>query len=128
MKFLIDTNRYSDFMKGDAAVVEIFANADRIYIPFVVVAELRAGFSCGTIAVKNEASLVRFLANSRVEILYADSQTTQAYAQVYAQLRRQGTPIPTNDIWIAALAIQHSLPLCTRDSHFSALPQLARVL
>ncbi len=46
MKFLIDTNRYSDFMKGDAAVVELFANADRIYVPFVVVAELRAGFSC----------------------------------------------------------------------------------
>ncbi len=128
MKFLIDTNRYSDFMKGDAAVVELFANADRIYVPFVVVAELRAGFSCGTKARKNEAVLVSFLSNNRVEVLYADSQTTQLYAQVFAQLRGNDTPIPTNDIWIASLAIQHSLPLCSRDAHFSALPQVARVL
>jgi len=128
MKFIIDTNRYSDFMKGDTAVVELFASADRIYVPFVVVAELRAGFSCGTIARKNEAVLVSFLSNNRVEVLYADSQTTQVYAQVFAQLRGNGTPIPTNDIWIAALAIQHSLPLCSRDAHFAVLPQVARVL
>lgn len=127
MKILIDTNRYSDFMKRVPDAMEIFADADRICVPFVVLAELRAGFSCGTIAKQNEASLVKFLSNDRVEVLYVDAQTTQCYAQVFAQLRRQGTPIPTNDMWIAALAIQHSIPLYSRDEHFSALKQLARL-
>lgn len=127
MKILIDTNRYSDFAKGEKTAVETFTSADRIYVPFVTVAELRAGFRCGTISRRNEATLVKFLDNDRVGVLYADAQTTHIYADVYAMLRQQGTPIPTNDIWIAALAIQHSLPLCSRDAHFSNLPQLARV-
>jgi len=58
--------------------------------------------------------------------LYADEQTTHHYASVFAQLRRQGTPIPTNDIWIAAIVLQHDLALLTSDAHFSSLPQLAR--
>jgi predicted nucleic acid-binding protein len=58
--------------------------------------------------------------------VYADEQTTQHYANVFAQLRRQGTPIPTNDIWIAATVLQHDLALLTSDAHFSNLPQLAR--
>jgi predicted nucleic acid-binding protein len=62
-----------------------------------------------------------------VEILYADEQTTFHYARIYRQLREQGTPIPTNDIWIAALVQQHHLILYSRDSHFDALPQLSRL-
>ena len=127
MKFLVDTNRYSDFAKGLPDVVELFASADRIYMPFVVIAELRAGFRCGTISRQNEQVLTKFLKNRRVEILFADDMTTQVYADIYSQLRTQGTPIPTNDIWIAALAIQHAIPLCSRDRHFECLPQLARV-
>ncbi len=128
MTILIDTNRYSDFAKGEETAVELFTTVKRILVPFVVVAELRAGFQCGTISRKNEATLVRFLSNDRVSVLYADAQTTQAYAEIYALLRRKGTPIPTNDLWIAALAVQHALPLCSRDAHFDLIPQLARVL
>ena len=127
MKFLIDTNRYSDFAKGQPDIVELFASADRIFVPFVVLAELRAGFRCGTISRQNEQVLTKFLKNRRVEILFADDMTTQVYADIYSQLRTQGTPIPTNDIWIAALAVQHSLPLCSRDEHFDSLRQLARI-
>jgi len=127
MKFLIDTNRYSDFARGEPTAVEQFASADRILVPFVVVAELHAGFRCGKIAQRNEAVLSRFLSNARVEILYADMQTTRVYGELFAQLRANGTPIPTNDLWIAALSVQHSLPLCTRDEHFSALPQIPKV-
>ena len=127
MKILIDTNRYSDFAKGEKTAVETFTTADRIFVPFVVVAELRAGFRSGTISQRNEAVLVRFLANERVEVLYADAQTTLIYAETFARLRRNGTPIPTNDLWIAALAIQHSLPLCSRDAHFEKVPQIARL-
>ena len=127
MKILIDTNRYSDFAKGEKTAVETFTTADRIFVPFVVVAELRAGFRSGTISQRNEAVLVRFLANERVEVLYADAQTTHIYAETFARLRRNGTSIPTNDLWIAALAIQHSIPLCSRDAHFEKLPQIARL-
>ena len=127
MKILIDTNRYSDFAKGEETAVDLLTTAEQIFVPFVVIAELRAGFQCGTISRRNEATLVRFLDNDRVSVLYADAQTTQAYAEIYAMLRRNGTPIPTNDIWIAALAVQHSLPLCSRDAHFALLPQLARI-
>ena len=127
MKFLIDTNRYSDFARGVADVVERLATAEIVYVPFVVVAELRAGFRCGTVSRKNEQVLTKFLENRRVRVLYADDMTTQCYADVYSQLRAQGTPIPTNDIWIAALAVQHSLPLCSRDEHFNHLKQIARI-
>jgi predicted nucleic acid-binding protein len=62
-----------------------------------------------------------------VDVLYADEQSTYHYATVYRQLRKQGTPIPTNDMWIAALVVQHSLVLFDRDAHFNALPQLNRI-
>lgn len=127
MKILLDTNRYTDFMKGNSDVSALVSVADKILIPFVVLAELRAGFACGTIAKKNEAELVRFLGGKNVEVVYADQRTTQIYAELFAQLRNQGTPIPTNDLWIAALAVQHSILLCTRDAHFEKLPQVARV-
>jgi tRNA(fMet)-specific endonuclease VapC len=70
--------------------------------------------------------LRRFLIRPRVRIIYADEQTTHHYASVYRQLRKQGAPIPTNDMWIASLVLQHSLALFARDAHFDALPQLTR--
>jgi predicted nucleic acid-binding protein len=71
--------------------------------------------------------LTRFLNSPRVRVLYTDEQTTHHYASLFRQLRDQGTPIPTNDLWIAALVIQHDLILCSRDRHFDALPQIARI-
>jgi tRNA(fMet)-specific endonuclease VapC len=62
-----------------------------------------------------------------VSILYPDDQTTQHYATLYKQLRKQGTPIPTNDLWISALVLQHSLSLYARDVHFDHLPQIVRL-
>ena len=70
---------------------------------------------------------MRFLDSQRVQVLFADEQTTHHYGDIYAQLKRQGTPIPTNDIWIAALVVQHDLVLFARDAHFDSLPQLPRV-
>ena len=124
MNILVDTNRYTDFAKGVSEVVDSFLSAELIFIPFIVLAELRAGFRCGSMSLKNEMYLDRFLHNQKVRILFPDEGTTKVYAEVYAQLRRQGTPIPTNDIWIASLAIQYSLPLYTRDKHFSNIPNL----
>jgi tRNA(fMet)-specific endonuclease VapC len=127
VRLALDTNRYTDLCRGDKSVVEKVELADEVWLPFIVVGELRAGFAVGSQGPRNEAVLRRFLLKPGVGILYADDQTTYHYANVYRQLRKQGTPIPTNDIWIAALILQHSLVLFARDTHFDTLPQLTRV-
>jgi tRNA(fMet)-specific endonuclease VapC len=126
MRILLDTNRYRDFCEGEKTAVDVMQRARLIYLPFVVVAELRAGFLCGTLARQNEKSLTLFLNSERVRVLLADEETTHHFARIFAQLRLQGTPIPVNDIWIAALAVQHDLLLFSRDGHFDYLPQVAR--
>ena len=127
MRLALDTNRYTDLCRGNASVVEKVELADEVWLPFIVVGELRAGFAVGSQGPRNEAVLRRFLLKPSVGILYADDQTTYHYANIYRQLRKQGTPIPTNDMWIAALILQHSLVLFARDTHFDTLPQLTRV-
>lgn len=127
MRLALDTNRYIGMMRGEPSVLQTVSLADEVWLPFIVIGELRAGFAAGTREVSNEAALRRFLLKPGVGILYADDQTTHHYASIYRQLRKQGTPIPTNDMWIAALVLQHSLVLFARDAHFDALPQLARV-
>ena len=124
MRLALDTNRYTDFARGDAMVRRFLEQADAVFLPFVVIAELRAGFSIGTRGRDNERVLQRLLARPGVEQLFADDTTTQTYAALYRQLRTQGTPIPINDLWIAALVAQHNLTLLTRDPHFQRLPQL----
>lgn len=126
MRILLDTNRYTDFCKSVPEAVAPVTAAEHVFLPFVALAELRGGFHAGTLARENERTLTRFLASERVSVLYPDETTTQVYAGLFAQLRRQGTPIPTNDIWIAALALQHNLALLSRDAHFDNLPQLRR--
>lgn len=124
MRIALDTNRYVDFARSVPDAVRMIGQATRICLPFVVLGELRAGFLCGTRSAQNEQNLVRFLDSPRVRILFADEDTTHHYARLFMQLRRQGTPIPTNDIWIAALAVQHDLHLFARDRHFEHLPQI----
>ncbi len=126
MRVLVDSNRYRDFCEGVPSVVEIFRRANEIHIPFVVVGELRAGFACGTKSLANERTLTQFLDRSRVNLLLATEDTTRHYASLFRQLRAQGTPIPTNDLWIAALAVEHGLILLSRDEHFCHLPQIER--
>jgi predicted nucleic acid-binding protein len=75
---------------------------------------------------RNEGGLRRFLLRSGVSILFPDEQTTHHHAAAFRQLRQQGTPIPTNALWIAALVMQHQLVLCSRDAHFDHLPQILR--
>lgn len=127
MRLALDTNRYTDLCRGDVSVVEAIELADEVWLPFIVLGQLRTGFAVGTQGPRNEAALRRFLIKFRVGVLYADDQTTHHYAALYRQLRKQGTPIPTNDMWIAALVLQHSLVLFARDAHFDVLPQLTRV-
>ncbi|HEY5296552.1 MAG TPA: type II toxin-antitoxin system VapC family toxin [Verrucomicrobiae bacterium] len=127
MRIALDTNRYTDFCRGETEVVENIARAEEIFLPFVVLGELRAGFQIDSRMRQNERSLTRFLNSPRVKLLLPDEQTTHHYATIFAQLRKRGAPIPTNDIWIAALVTQHDLMLLARDKHFDQLPQLARI-
>lgn len=124
MNLAIDTNRYTDLCRGNPELVALLEQADQVWMPFVVLAELRTGFTFGSRGTANEAVLHRFLAEPGVDVLYAGKSTTYHYAGLYRQLRSQGTPIPTNDLWIAALVIEHQLMLVTRDRHFANIPQL----
>ena len=125
MRLALDTNRYTDLCRGDAEVVSALEGAEEVHLPFIVLGELRAGFANSHRRAANEAVLRAFLRRSGVRVLFADADTTLHYAAVYRQLRAQRTPIPTTDIWIAALVIQHGLVLLHRDRHFDQLPQLA---
>ena len=124
MRLALDTNRYRDLTDGVEEVVHRLSRVETIVVPFVVLAELRGGFLVGRRGERNERILQRFLAKPGVEVVYADDGTTRAYARLFRQLRKQGTPIPTNDLWIAALVSQHNMALYSRDRHFDHLPQL----
>jgi tRNA(fMet)-specific endonuclease VapC len=126
VRIVVDTNRYRDFCEGVPEAVGRFRSAAQIMVPFVTLAELRAGFLAGTEGGRNARVLAMFLSRPRVRVLFPDEETTHHYARIWMQLRKQGTPIPTNDLWIAALAVQHNLTLCSRDTHFDNLAQLVR--
>ena len=127
MRLALDTNSYTHFCRGDSQVKTRLEAANAIYLPFIVVGELRAGFAVGSRGSQNERVLHQFMIQPGVEVLLPDEETTFHYSAVYRQLRTQGTPIPTNDMWIAALVLQHGLVLLHRDRHFDRLPQLATI-
>jgi tRNA(fMet)-specific endonuclease VapC len=127
VRLALDTNRYTDLCLDVAPTARLVEEAETVVLPFVVLAEMRAGFAHGTRQAGNEGVLRRFISKPKVSVLLPDDQTTHHYATLYRQLRVQGTPIPTNDIWIAALVLQHNLTLHARDRHFDRLPQLVRV-
>ena len=126
MRIVIDTNRYRDFLSADPDVRKRLREPERIYVPFVTLGELRAGFLSGSKGRENERVLDQFLSTPRVRTLHPTDRTSRFYAQLYYQLRSSGTPIPTNDLWIAALVMENDLYLFSRDRHYDYLPQLPR--
>ena len=123
-RVLLDTSAYSLLMRGRTEVDGLLDTADEVYLPAVVIGELLAGFKKGNAEQRNREILDQFLAIPRVSILSLDEDTAERYAVILDFLRRQGTPIPTNDLWIAACAMQHGLVLITADRHFLTLPQV----
>jgi tRNA(fMet)-specific endonuclease VapC len=123
---LLDTNRLTDVLRGEPGVTTAVERSNVILIPFITLAEIRAGFLLGHRRRENEAALSRFLALPGVGIVFADRETTEVYARLFVYLRNAGTPIPTNDLWIASIAAQHHLLLLTRDTHFQKLPQILK--
>lgn len=121
MKILLDTTAYVGFKRNEAETVEIILRAEPILISPVVLGELMFGFRNGTRCKENMNDLNNFLEHEAVELLPIGKTTSDRYSRIAAQLKRQGTPIPTNDIWIAAQTMEHGAELITSDRHFERI-------
>jgi tRNA(fMet)-specific endonuclease VapC len=114
----IDTNAYTAFKQGDEAIVGVLQHATDIIVSVTVLGELLAGFAAGSREGLNRGELTRFLDSPRVKVVICGARTADFYGLVYAALRKQGQPIPTNDLWIAASCLEHGVALLTLDEHF----------
>lgn len=123
-RIIIDTNFYAAFKKNDPEAVALLQRAEYIGVNAVILGELLAGFRCGTKERQNRAELDQFLNSPRVNVITLDDETAEFYAQVFSELRQKGRPIPSNDLWLAASALQHGLALATYDEHFSNISSL----
>ncbi len=126
-KAMIDTNIYSMAMRGDPDIVGLLRKIDRIGISTISVGELFSGFKAGGREEKNREELELFLDSPRVTVHAIEVETADWYAVILNQLRASGTPIPTNDIWIAASAFQHGYKLLTNDKHFGFIQGLVQI-
>ena len=122
---ILDTNGLSALAEGDPRLESILRKATQIAVPVIVLGEYRYGIQQSRERQRYEHWLVEYL--SKFRVLDVEEQTTTSYAAVRGELKRAGTPIPSNDVWIAALCRQHSLPLLSRDRHFDLVPGLHRI-
>src|ERR1700722_218885 len=126
VRVALDTNRLPALFQRDAELADRLGECDEVWIPLIVLAEIKAGFYGGSQQHRNELLLQCFLAKPTVGILVPARATAEHYARLFVQLKRAGTPIPDNDLWIAAQVLEHDLQLITRDQHFERVPQLLR--
>ena len=121
---ILDTNALSAFVDGDPAVGEVLRMQQRAAIPVIVLGEFRYGIALS----RRRSSYERWLDShlSQFDVLPVTEETAAAHAAVRVSLKRSGRPIPANDVWIAALALQHRLPVLSRDEHFDVVPDLRR--
>lgn len=127
-RLVLDTSAYAHFRKDDERVIDLMANADVILVPATVLGELYGGFEGGTRANQNQRELFGFLGEPFVRVVPTTASVARHYGRVYAALRRAGTPIPTNDMWIAAAALDTGGRLLTFDQHFNHVPGLDSIL
>ena len=128
-RICLDTSAYSHLKRGDRDAVEVVRSARFVGVPAVVLGELRVGFLLGRRRDDNETELAAFLAEPVVEMLRVDDAAARHYAEIVVALREAGTPVPTNDVWIAALAAREGATVVTYDEHFLAIRRVgARVL
>jgi predicted nucleic acid-binding protein len=124
MRVLLDTSAYSAFMRGHTKVRDILQLADRIFFNPIVLGELKSGFRRGRRKELNEKLLEQFLESPRVYSVPVNEETSERYAVIRESLWKSGTPIPTNDMWIAATAMQHGLVIVTTDPHYKKVTQI----
>ena len=127
VRVALDTNRLVDLFRGDDGLAGMLALCEEVWLPLMVLGEFQAGILGGSQGHRNASLLQAMLSKSNAGVLLPDKETASEYARLFVQLKRAGTPIPDNDLWIAALALQHDVALITRDKHFASIPQLRRV-
>ena len=123
-KILLDTSAYSNYLKGDQTVFQEIVSSDRVYLSIFVIAELLTGFKGGTKEKENRAILDKFLSKSTVGIIKAGIETSEIFSELKHALKSKGTPIPINDVWIAAHVRESSATLVTYDNHFKHISNL----
>ena len=128
MKILLDTSAYVAFKLNNVEIVETIVSADQIIFSPIVLGELMFGFRNGSKFKKNKKELDQFLSHEAVEQALIGEVTSDRYSRIASQLRIQGTPIPTNDIWIAAQTMEHGAELITTDKHFEKIAGLVHTI
>ena len=128
MRFALDTSAYSHFMRGDAPAVDLVDVAEWIGVPVIVLGELRTGFGLGKRARQNERELATFMESPVVHVLEVDDEAARIYSEIVVSLRAAGTPLPTNDIWIAAVAAREGAQVVTYDDHFRVIGRIGSLV
>ncbi len=121
---VIDTNAYSAYKRGEKGALEVVREAETIVFSPAVFAELTSGFGLGRRGKQNYEELQEFLDRPKVLFLTINAQTAEEYAKIFLGLKAKGTPIPINDMWIAAMAKQLEMAVFTYDAHFSKIEGL----
>ncbi|MFT5366078.1 MAG: tRNA(fMet)-specific endonuclease VapC [Candidatus Latescibacterota bacterium] len=124
MQIVIDTNAYVAYMQGDQNVFAMFGVAERTLISVIVLGELYAGFQGGTKYLENKKRLEQFLQKSTAQIIQITQDTSEIFGRIKNQLKINGTPIPLNDIWLAAQSIETGSVMVTYDQHFTHISEL----
>lgn len=123
-KVLLDTNAYAALLRGDEKVLSVISRAETIYMSAIVLGELFSGFRGGNRLVENRKILERFLNRPHVALLPVGMETADVFGSIKQQLKEQGTPIPINDVWIAAHALEMGAKVVTYETHFKQVAGL----
>ena len=121
-KALLDTNAYTKLLIGEVEVLDIISVAETLYMSIFVLGELHAGFRGGSRAKENLDLLENFLLKPSVKILNATTETAQIFGVIKSDLKKAGTPLPINDVWIAAHAVETGSIIISYDKHFNLIP------
>ncbi|MCY4606639.1 MAG: type II toxin-antitoxin system VapC family toxin [Gemmatimonadetes bacterium] len=125
-RILLDTNAYTAFLTGDKRVLNALTEAETAFLSAIVIGELYAGFCGGNRLKENKALLARFLQKSNVRVLDVTAETGEVFGQIKNALKKAGTPIPLNDVWLAAQAMETGSVIVSFDAHFDQVSGLRR--